>query len=492
MSEATSAPKRRLALWLAIPTVVMLVVGVPLMWLYYQREADLRDLQAALAETDALEPDGWRLEDLERQRRHIPDEENSALVMLRAYALEEKDWPSWWHNSPHVSIYSCEEKSDWESMLSLQEVPPNYLLNGTQFNILRNEICRNHRQLAALAALDGKLSGRFPHTIKSPAILVDYDNHRKLQKLVNALDFQARVKAQEGDFEAAWQSLTRSVFAIRACGDECATIPLVMRMAGGHVFAQSTEAVMALGPTQEDHLRTLQELVRIESQEPLLQRLLRAERAFVDRYHEELSAGLISFSQFANLSRQPSGFLDDTLTDYYLQFSYGSIPLKRARALRHFNKLQSLATESQDAVVISVAAAGFTTDTRHPLDHFLIDPSFRVIRAYGRHAAILRCLQVALALERYRLRNGCWPQSLDELVPQFLENVPLDPFDGRPLRYADTAEGKVVYSVGFNQVDNRGNVGDGSSKNSDVGLRLYDPEHRRKPPLDDRVTAAEP
>ena len=37
-----------------------------------------------------------------------------------------------------------------------------------------------------------------------------------------------------------------------------------------------------------------------------------------------------------------------------------------------------------------------------------------------------------MALERYRLANGAWPDSLAALVPKYLETVPTDPFDGKP------------------------------------------------------------
>jgi hypothetical protein len=40
-------------------------------------------------------------------------------------------------------------------------------------------------------------------------------------------------------------------------------------------------------------------------------------------------------------------------------------------------------------------------------------------------------LRMAVALERYRLANEKYPESLDALVPQFLEEVPLEPFTGR-------------------------------------------------------------
>src|SRR5262249_54922795 len=55
--------------------------------------------------------------------------------------------------------------------------------------------------------------------------------------------------------------------------------------------------------------------------------------------------------------------------------------------------------------------------------------------ATRRKTAMLRGLIVLLALERYRLDKGAWPAKLEELTPKLLKKVPLDPFDGKPLRY---------------------------------------------------------
>lgn len=64
---------------------------------------------------------------------------------------------------------------------------------------------------------------------------------------------------------------------------------------------------------------------------------------------------------------------------------------------------------------------------------------------------------VACALERYRLANGEFPSMLAPLVPQFMAKLPHDLITGEPLKYRRTEDGGfVVYSVGFNQVDNGG------------------------------------
>ncbi|MBL0926820.1 MAG: hypothetical protein IBJ11_04100 [Phycisphaerales bacterium] len=63
---------------------------------------------------------------------------------------------------------------------------------------------------------------------------------------------------------------------------------------------------------------------------------------------------------------------------------------------------------------------------------------------------------VAIALEIHRRRHGSWPSSLDQLVPDLLPSVPLDEFDGRPLRYRLTDAGPLLYSVGSDRADDGG------------------------------------
>jgi tetratricopeptide (TPR) repeat protein len=68
--------------------------------------------------------------------------------------------------------------------------------------------------------------------------------------------------------------------------------------------------------------------------------------------------------------------------------------------------------------------------------------------------------RVAIALERYRLAHGEFPDSLDALAPQFIEKIPHDVIGGQPLHYRRTDDGQfVLYSVGWNETDDGGVVG---------------------------------
>jgi hypothetical protein len=67
--------------------------------------------------------------------------------------------------------------------------------------------------------------------------------------------------------------------------------------------------------------------------------------------------------------------------------------------------------------------------------------------------------QVACALERYQIAHGEYPETLDTLMPQFIEQLPHDIIGGQPLHYRRTDDRKfLLYSVGWNERDDGGVV----------------------------------
>lgn len=58
-------------------------------------------------------------------------------------------------------------------------------------------------------------------------------------------------------------------------------------------------------------------------------------------------------------------------------------------------------------------------------------------------------LQAGVACERYRIANGRWPENLEALVPEFLSEVPADPFDGEAIRYRVRGDRMELFSAGY-------------------------------------------
>jgi hypothetical protein len=63
---------------------------------------------------------------------------------------------------------------------------------------------------------------------------------------------------------------------------------------------------------------------------------------------------------------------------------------------------------------------------------------------------------IACALERFRLANGVYPKTLEQLVPQLLDRVPHDAVSGRPMIYQPGEAGRfILRGVGPNGTDDR-------------------------------------
>jgi hypothetical protein len=129
--------------------------------------------------------------------------------------------------------------------------------------------------------------------------------------------------------------------------------------------------------------------------------------------------------------------------------------------------------------VISPAALQRANDTvRAEMKHYspykvqalMLFPAISsTVRKLAAIQASIDLARVACALERYRLVHGEYPETLDALVPQFIEKLPHDIIGGQPsqgsgsasqpLHYRRTGDGKfLLYSVGWNETDDGGHV----------------------------------
>lgn len=94
----------------------------------------------------------------------------------------------------------------------------------------------------------------------------------------------------------------------------------------------------------------------------------------------------------------------------------------------------------------------------HLLAEICIPTSFaKADRTMARNQTLLDQAYLACALERYYSANGRYPDTTEALVPRFATKLPHDLFDGQPLRYRPTADGRyALYSIGWNAQDDGG------------------------------------
>ncbi|MEX0728796.1 MAG: hypothetical protein WEB58_08480 [Planctomycetaceae bacterium] len=100
----------------------------------------------------------------------------------------------------------------------------------------------------------------------------------------------------------------------------------------------------------------------------------------------------------------------------------------------------------------------FTTRTKYM-------PALLIVGGAGHYAFVsehktqLRDgILTAIAVELFRRENGRLPKTLDELVPKYLDEIPIDRLDGKPIKYAIKKNRPVIYSVGMDGEDNGGKM----------------------------------
>ena len=101
------------------------------------------------------------------------------------------------------------------------------------------------------------------------------------------------------------------------------------------------------------------------------------------------------------------------------------------------------------------------------LEKLMLPALGNAVKKFAYAQASVDLARVAIALERYRLAHGEFPESLDALAPQFVEKIPHDVIGGQPLHYrrdpsspgSGAASGQfVLYSIGWNETDDGGEV----------------------------------
>lgn len=470
----SSRPAKRILLGLGFLLLVGLALGLA-WWCYVWTQASNR-LKATIANVDREDP-GWRWEELQARRIAVPDAENAAFRVEAAFKLLPRGWPS-----QPVGTTSA-NKTCVDQILDLE---PNVQLNPEQVKALRVELEKVKPALDEARKLAGLPTGRYPAIRSEDVTSAMYlDRIQKPRPVANLLLAEAALLAQDGQADAALTSCRSILNAGRSLGDEPLALAQLVRMAGRGLAVVAVERVLAQGQPAEEALRAGQELLQDEEHRPLLLHALRGERASA---HEQMG-----WMETGNLQRMSGG----TVTNNWLQqlssrLNAGWLKENHVRLLECMTEgveIAKLPLEEQADRIRAVHQRLKTMgDTPQGANQVFVTMAFasfvKLADACTRTRAELRCAIAALAAERYRLAHHDWPDSLEKLVPTFLPQLPIDPYDRKPLRYQRVEDGVAIYSVGPDGKDDGGKLDrkNRTAPGTDMVFRLWDTAHRRRPP----------
>jgi hypothetical protein len=243
------------------------------------------------------------------------------------------------------------------------------------------------------------------------------------------------------------------------------------------------ERTLGQGEPSVDGLAELQKAMEEEAEEPLLRIAMRGERGGMDRLMGSLQDGgtsvkLMKGMMGGGITQQQNRWFGEEA----LLYLPGAVSNNRAALLEHMNKLIEISQLPPEEQAEPLEALQRSLRKEPLLVRELLPATEKVAEAERRTRALLRCAAAGLAAERYRRKHGRWPEGLDDLKGEFLREVPLDPYDSKPLRYRKDGEGIVIYAIWKDRQDDGG---DRATLNTykdgtDAGFRLWDVDKRRQ------------
>jgi hypothetical protein len=487
VTDSPSERRRRLWPWLIGVPLLLLLVGVTLTTVYVSSGSSRR-LADAMSVADRDDP-YWRLDDLMAHREQIPDAENSALVLAKAFERLPANWPSGTATGPGVSTTASAGISGAYERLDATD--GNLRLDDDDVSVLRGELKVLEQPLAIARTVAEFRRGR--HELVLGPTLIDtlLPQIQASRSVARLLEADAALRAHDGDSDGALDSCRAILATARSIGDEPMLISQLVRNMIDGMATISVQRVLGQGEPSDAALSRLQALILDEQAQPLLLTGMKGERAFLTEVIGRTEAGEIPLSAITGNAKRPStgaragDRLFATLTRTVLggqqaialEWMNEAVAISRRPASEH----RSLWVD-WDAKIIGVQQTRFGKFTAI-LPILLVPGTNAASGAFSRVQGALGATAILIAAERQRRRTGHWPASIKAIDPSIMPSPPVDPFTGESFRLEHRDGQLFIYSIGPNGKDEHGaydlkrwpkGVSD------DVGARAWDVNLRRQ------------
>jgi hypothetical protein len=412
--------------------LLVALVGLRMWWGWYASRQLQAEIDRLVAAGEPIYPEDFD------PKEEIPDEQNAAELLQQASSkLDLSDE----HEQAFRAVYDDNRpiKDHLDALASL------YADNATTFEFVR--------KARDLDQYDWGFRFRSPVSSMLPSL----EEWRMLCKL---LCLRAEMHYVRDEDSEAVESLRDNLGLVRAVAAQPSLIAQLVTWAMSETGVSWTERFVISTP--EDARNVDPQLVRDMIRELLDDRPLHGAlvRAFeVERIKhldllKELESGRTTFSTYFGTWRTtPHGAIPDWM------WRYGLTPQVRLdmvrvlqRATRQIEAIRREDFGHPDLAIDEGRNATLNDVLKEPFGNWLF--YHRVVQTYLLCEASRRLAAVGLALRLYRADHGRLPARLEELVPDYLEALPLDPSsnEARTFGYIPNAPSPIVYSAGRNGV----------------------------------------
>jgi len=401
-------------------------------------------------------------EDLKVQRLQIPDDQNAVTVFLQA--ARKLDMPS---RGVALASPSQGEAKEGEGPQDERELFSE-IADGKRWDgPFVERVLKDNAE--ALGLWEQGLAAPHFQAIEVKTLADQIPQVFDYVNFGNLVSVRARAAAKRGNYEAAFQDCMKLVrFGHRIEGDKGCLLEWLVGVTvkgAGKGLMRDLLPESTLPPARLRHYAA--ELAKYPADAGLAD-AFRNEYAVQVETLEGIKSGKYDPSSLmlvtgAGPARGP-GPLDSLGWNVLRVTSFRPHETRRTCAEAARSRIESVSKPFKDMAPEDPALPDFRP-AREALSGNLVGRMFctmllltsgNVLQQKCRANVDLAATRILLALKAHKLEKGKLPATLAELVPDYLDSVPLDDYDGQPMRY--NAARKVVYSVGKNLTDDGGST----------------------------------
>lgn len=421
-------------------------------WPAYVADLQSRGEPLTLAEVNAL--------------RRAADAGNTVMQLVELLAEQLESLPGR-DSGKYVLIFSP------DSPTLIEGIPAHFIQPTRDF------LTKTAELRTQLAAMDEMPLGRLEIRAAPTRVETIAFEHIAISNASKLLEVSAVAAIWDGDTTTAVQELRRILRLAGGVHDHPGQLAFILETALCAKGNTIIEYLLHSNELDELSLAGLKESIDEAEQRATLKWMLWGERAVIVDTVADLSTGKLTKPNAKPLSPAIVAIMQNAPGKLFFQSNQLHGARMIDRLIARMNDLPSALAEAR--VLRQELEALPKTQI---LTKLLLTPPDRPIRLHMGGLALLRSTQTAIAQERFRLKYGHGAESLTDLVPEFLEAIPIDPFNNQPLIMVQSESAMIIYSVNDNLNDDGGSIlstaaPDGKGTELlDIGFRLLPPEKR--------------
>ena len=430
MKEHEIVPQKRSIFRISNILITLLLTGIGVF--AYHRLSLKSKLQTRI---DAIHAAGYPVTcaELDQWYKIPPNVENAAYTFMDAFSYYKK-WDKE-KSKPLPVVGRAELPARTEPM------PEEMKALITQYVVDNNEAIE---LLHAGAAIE---HCRYPIDLSAGFATLMPDLN-EIRSGLYLLKLDAILHAEHGDGESAIRSV-KSCFGIAgSLAKEPITISQLVRSACQNVAATTIEYCINRIKFTDEQLVELIECTRNSERITDMSYAFVGERCYGISFF--MAPGSVDPALVGNIPFRP------LLALYKAMGMADSDAIIYLDLMEEYINIYQLPLHQRQEAAKAVEARFQSTSRVHVLFYIMMPAFARITTIDTRNIAQLLTARVGLAIERYRLAAGMLPEKLADLVPDYLDSVPRDPFDGNELRYKRLEVGFVVYSINEDLNDDGG------------------------------------